>query len=163
MKIFVLSGLALGVFCATASAQGAAQDVPAGYEEFTFKRIGAPNTTAAKRITVQIDPAAQARRLAGVLPPPENPIPRGGAKPPLRRSRSNKRDRGQRSFSHRPASTCRRPIRVDRPEPIDTRAPGPAGSPRTAGFPGAFASGVAWTSSHHFSADLDNRPSDAIR
>ncbi|MEZ5759750.1 MAG: lytic transglycosylase domain-containing protein [Paracoccaceae bacterium] len=83
MKIFVLSGLALGVFCATASAQGAAQDVPAGYEEFTFKRIGAPNTTAAKRITVQIDPAAQARRLAGVLPPPENPIPRGGAAPGL--------------------------------------------------------------------------------
>lgn len=83
MKIFVLSGLALGVFCATASAQGASQDVPAGYEEFTFKQIGAPNTTAAKRITVQIDPAAQARRLAGVLPPPENPIPRGGAAPGL--------------------------------------------------------------------------------
>ena len=57
---------------------------PSGYPEFTFKRISAPSATAAKRITVQIDPEEQARRLAtGPLPPAEHPIPRGGAAPGL--------------------------------------------------------------------------------
>ena len=55
------------------------------YPDFTFKRISAPKSgTAAKRITVQIDPVEQAERLASAqLPPPENPIPKGGADPAL--------------------------------------------------------------------------------
>ena len=69
-----------------------AQDAPNpgasanGYPDFTFKRISAPGHTAsgAKRITIQIDPVEQARRLAaGPLPPPEHPIPRGGVAPGL--------------------------------------------------------------------------------
>ena len=60
------------------------ETTPTGYPEFTFKRIGAPKSTTAKRITVQIDPEEQARRLAaGPLPPAKNPIPRGGAAPGL--------------------------------------------------------------------------------
>jgi membrane-bound lytic murein transglycosylase B len=59
------------------------------YPDFTFKRIAAPGfkgsaSTGAKRITVQIDPAEQARRLAvGALPLPEKPIPKGKADPAL--------------------------------------------------------------------------------
>lgn len=83
MKRIVLSGLAVALSCAGAAAQDAAQGAPSGYEQFTFKRIGAPGTSTRKRITVQIDPAEQSRRLAGVLPPPENPIPRGAAAPGL--------------------------------------------------------------------------------
>ncbi|MCY1127011.1 lytic transglycosylase domain-containing protein [Frigidibacter sp. RF13] len=58
---------------------------PEPYPSFTFKRISAPKAGTTKRITVQIDPAEQAARLAApVLPPPENPIPRGGADPDLK-------------------------------------------------------------------------------
>ncbi|MCX7888760.1 MAG: lytic transglycosylase domain-containing protein [Rhodobacteraceae bacterium] len=58
------------------AAQGApAQEI---YPDFTFRRIGPPKPGAGKRITVQIDPAEQARMLAAVMAPPENPIPRGG-------------------------------------------------------------------------------------
>lgn len=58
---------------------------PQALPEFTFKRISAPAPGTAKRITVQIDPAEQAARLAiAPLPLPENPIPRGGADPALR-------------------------------------------------------------------------------
>ncbi|MCB2111424.1 MAG: lytic transglycosylase domain-containing protein [Defluviimonas sp.] len=58
------------------------------FEPFTFKRISAPVAGAApagaRRITVQIDPDEQARRLAtAALPLPENPIPRGAAAPGL--------------------------------------------------------------------------------
>lgn len=64
--------------------EGSAETAPEPYPEFSFKRIGAPKATGAKRITVQIDPEEQARRLAsGPLPLPENPIPRGGAAPGL--------------------------------------------------------------------------------
>ncbi|MGB3316801.1 MAG: lytic transglycosylase domain-containing protein [Albidovulum sp.] len=60
---------------------------PSDYPEFTFKRIGAPKSTTARRITVQIDPEEQARRLAaGPLPPAKNPIPRGEAAPGLKPS-----------------------------------------------------------------------------
>ncbi|MCB2127967.1 MAG: lytic transglycosylase domain-containing protein [Rhodobacteraceae bacterium] len=63
---------------AIAQEQAPASDYPV----FTFKRISASSPAAGKRITVQIDPAEQARRLAApTLPPPENPIPRGGAAP----------------------------------------------------------------------------------
>jgi Transglycosylase SLT domain len=66
-----------------------AETPPSPYPDFTFKRISAPKassqTAGPKRITVQIDPAEQARRLASsALPPPEHPIPRGGAAPGLR-------------------------------------------------------------------------------
>ncbi|WP_419762667.1 lytic transglycosylase domain-containing protein [Defluviimonas aestuarii] len=70
-----------------AAGMAAAEEPPAGYPDFTFKRIGAPKASAGKRITVQIDPAEQARRLAaGPLPPAEKPIPHGGAAPGLRPS-----------------------------------------------------------------------------
>ncbi|WP_411709781.1 lytic transglycosylase domain-containing protein [Albidovulum salinarum] len=65
-----------------------AETAAAPYPEFTFKRVGAPKSGGSapgtKRITVQIDPAEQALRLASTpLPPPENPIPRGGRAPGL--------------------------------------------------------------------------------
>lgn len=73
------------VALALAAGGVAAENAPSGYPEFTFKRIGAPQSGSAKRITIQIDPEEQARRLAaGPLPPPEKPIPRGGAAPGLR-------------------------------------------------------------------------------
>jgi len=56
----------------------AAQEAPAPYPEFTFKRIGVPQP-GQKRITVQIDPAEQARMLAAVMPRPDIPIPKGAA------------------------------------------------------------------------------------
>lgn len=60
------------------------ETIPEPYPTFTFKRISAPKPGGQKRITVQIDPAEQAARLAlAPLPPPENPIPRGGADPDL--------------------------------------------------------------------------------
>lgn len=51
--------------------------------DFTFKRISVPKSGTQKRITVQIDPAEQAARLAAAPPVPVNPIPRGGADPAL--------------------------------------------------------------------------------
>ncbi|THD81613.1 lytic transglycosylase domain-containing protein, partial [Aliigemmobacter aestuarii] len=48
-----------------AGAHGLAAQTLLGQEDFTFKRVGVPGKGAAgKRITVQIDPAEQARRLA---------------------------------------------------------------------------------------------------
>lgn len=64
-----------------AHAQSEAEPQP--WPEFTFKRISAPQSGTAKRITVQIDPQEQAARLAAALPLPANPIPRGGAAPGL--------------------------------------------------------------------------------
>lgn len=66
-----------------------AETTPGAYPEFTFKRIYAPGFKGAsaagvKRITVQIDPEEQARRLAaGALPLPQRPIPKGAADPAL--------------------------------------------------------------------------------
>ncbi len=66
-----------------------AETTPGVYTEFTFKRISAPGvkgatTAGVKRITVQIDPEEQARRLAaGTLPLPQRPIPKGAADPDL--------------------------------------------------------------------------------
>lgn len=55
-----------------------------GYADFSFKRISATSGLPGKRITVQIDPEEQARRLAApALPPPAVPIPRGGVDPAL--------------------------------------------------------------------------------
>lgn len=85
--------LAGGAFAALLAlpvmAETAPKEKPSSYPDFTFKRISAPSAKplpgAAKRITVQIDPAEQARRLASSpLPPPANPIPRGGAAPGLK-------------------------------------------------------------------------------
>ncbi|WP_284163565.1 lytic transglycosylase domain-containing protein [Frigidibacter sp. SD6-1] len=78
------------MFACAAGQLSYAQSAPAAaapepYPSFTFKRISAPKAGTTKRITVQIDPAEQAARLAApVLPPPENPIPRGGADPDLK-------------------------------------------------------------------------------
>ncbi|MCV2868039.1 lytic transglycosylase domain-containing protein [Defluviimonas sp. WL0002] len=84
MKGKLLSAIAIALLCAVRGAEAEEPaDTSVGYEQFTFKRIGAPTNAARKRITIQIDPDEQARRLAGVLPPPENPIPRGGTAPGL--------------------------------------------------------------------------------
>jgi hypothetical protein len=53
------------------------------YPDFTFKLIAPPKPGQAPGRIVQIDPAEQRRLLAAVMPPPENPIPRGGAAPGL--------------------------------------------------------------------------------
>ncbi len=55
---------------------------PAPAEDFTFRRITVDDAPAGKRITVQIDPEAQAQRLAAPppapAPPPDSgPAPRG--------------------------------------------------------------------------------------
>ncbi|WP_347311078.1 lytic transglycosylase domain-containing protein [Defluviimonas sp. SAOS-178_SWC] len=82
-------GAALLLAANVASAETPAKTAANGYPDFTFKRISAPkgsasvSATGAKRITVQIDPEEQARRLATRLPPPEHPIPRGGVAPGL--------------------------------------------------------------------------------
>ncbi len=74
---------------AAMSSVALAETTPEPYPDFTFKRISAPGagktaTGGPKRITVQIDPEEQARRLAaGALPLPENPIPKGKADPAL--------------------------------------------------------------------------------
>ena len=83
--------LRLAASCVMAALVGigaaAEETAPKPYADFTFKRISAPKPSGAKRITVQIDPEEQARRLATPqLPPPENPIPKGSAAPGLRPS-----------------------------------------------------------------------------
>lgn len=91
----VRSGVICGAFLACAATFALAQSpvsAPAeAYPDFTFKRIGAPTglggSSGAKRITVQIDPAEQARRLAARPPIPEHPIPRGGVAPGLKAER----------------------------------------------------------------------------
>ncbi len=76
--------LVAGIAAAEAPAGASAGTGANGYPDFTFKRISAPSATAAKRITVQIDPEEQAKRLvSGPLPPAEHPIPRGGTAPGL--------------------------------------------------------------------------------
>ncbi len=82
IAVTVAAAFVAGVACAQA-------ETPANsYPDFTFKRISAPGfgnrPTGVKRITVQIDPEEQARRLAaGALPLPDRPIPKGGADPSL--------------------------------------------------------------------------------
>lgn len=61
---------------APAPAQTPPQSAPqstGGYEDFTFRRIAPDATRSGPRITVQIDPAEQARRLAAAprVPPPQ--------------------------------------------------------------------------------------------
>ncbi len=77
---FAFAAALTGLIAATAATAEADKGV---YPDFTFKRISAPKPDVGKRITVQIDPAEQARMLAAVMPAPENPIPRGGAAPGL--------------------------------------------------------------------------------
>lgn len=62
----ILLGLGIGVTLA-GGVPASAGDVPA-YPDFTFRRIGVPKPGAGPRITVQIDPVEQARRLAAPLP-----------------------------------------------------------------------------------------------
>ena len=85
-----MRNLGLAILLAAISAGGlgyaqTAETKPATepYPDFTFKRIGASTATGQKRITVQIDPEEQRKRLASALPPPEHPIPRGGVAPGL--------------------------------------------------------------------------------
>lgn len=47
---------------------------PPPFEDFTFRKIGVPQTSD-RRITIQIDPEEQARRLAPPAPPIEEEIP----------------------------------------------------------------------------------------
>ena len=75
---------------AAASSEASPDASPGVYADFTFRRIPAPRPGAGKRITVQIDPEEQRRRLASSLPPPEHPIPRGGAAPGLKPEASGK-------------------------------------------------------------------------
>ncbi len=67
-------GLVLAVFCHVAPVPATAQ-VLLGQEDFTFKRVGVPKPNTRKRITVQIDPAEQARRLAVIKKPKPKPEP----------------------------------------------------------------------------------------
>lgn len=82
---FCAAGLAVAAAVPALCGPAAAQDKPAAqpYPDFTFKRIGPPQPGQSRRITVQIDPEEQARMLAAVMPPPEEPIPNGAAAPGL--------------------------------------------------------------------------------
>jgi hypothetical protein len=53
------------------------------YPDFTFKILTPPKAGQGPGKIVQIDPAEQRTLLAAVMPPPANPIPRGGAAPGL--------------------------------------------------------------------------------
>lgn len=64
----------IAVCAALAAVPALAEDGPQPYPDFTFKRVGLPKPGQAKRLTIQIDPAEQARMLASVMPPPEHPI-----------------------------------------------------------------------------------------
>ena len=55
---------------ARAEAEAEASPPPA-FEDFTYRRIAVPDRSGGPRITVQIDPAEQARRLAAVPPLPQ--------------------------------------------------------------------------------------------
>jgi len=57
--VTILTGAILPFHWHPAGAQ-----TPPAFEDFTFRRIKAPGSGAGKRITVQIDPEEQARRLA---------------------------------------------------------------------------------------------------
>ncbi|MEM6824245.1 MAG: lytic transglycosylase domain-containing protein [Pseudomonadota bacterium] len=46
---------------------------PPPFEDFTFRKIAPPSTGGGRRITIQIDPDEQARRLAPPPKPPEAP------------------------------------------------------------------------------------------
>lgn len=59
----------LAVSAALLGVQAAAEDGPQPYPDFTFKRVGVP-MPGARRLTIQIDPAEQARLLAAVMAPP---------------------------------------------------------------------------------------------
>jgi len=61
------------VWALVAPLEAFAQTAP-GFEDFTFRKVKPPAAQSGPRITVQIDPAEQARRLA-ILPRPE-PLPR---------------------------------------------------------------------------------------
>lgn len=76
-------GLITVLCTALVAVPAGAEEGPQPYPDFTFKRIGVSKPSGGKRITVQIDPEEQARMLAAVMPPPENPIPRGGVAPGL--------------------------------------------------------------------------------
>ncbi|MDZ4135119.1 MAG: lytic transglycosylase domain-containing protein, partial [Paracoccaceae bacterium] len=65
------AGIIIAGLLAVAPAAVLGQNVPA-QQDFTFRKIAAPQKGAVPRITVQIDPAEQARRLA-VLPKPAAP------------------------------------------------------------------------------------------
>lgn len=73
------AALAVTVFLSCpsgAQAQGAGPGVlPPGAEDFTFRRVRPPGQGTGPRITVQIDPAEQARRLAVVPRPAPLPAP----------------------------------------------------------------------------------------
>ncbi|WP_092888200.1 lytic transglycosylase domain-containing protein [Roseicitreum antarcticum] len=57
---------------ATIAASPAPSQTPPGHEDFTFRRIAPGTSSGGPRITVQIDPAEQARRLAAA---PRVPAP----------------------------------------------------------------------------------------
>jgi len=63
------------VFSALLSGAAWAFGMPAGADDFTFRRIAVAPPGTGPRITVQIDPEEQARRLAPVAPRPVVPAP----------------------------------------------------------------------------------------
>lgn len=72
---------AAGLLILGISTSGAIAQTPPGYEDFTFRRITPEAGRTGPRITVQIDPAEQARRLA-VAPRIPTPSPHGAPTPP---------------------------------------------------------------------------------
>lgn len=71
----------LALTLVVSSAVTALAQVPPAQDTFTFKRIKVPQPGVGKRITVQIDPAEQARRLAAL--PKIDPRPQRSSDAPL--------------------------------------------------------------------------------
>jgi Transglycosylase SLT domain len=63
-----ITGTVLAILCVSAPFTAAAED------EFTFKRVKVGDSLPGKRITVQIDPEEQARRLAALPKVDPNPV-----------------------------------------------------------------------------------------
>jgi hypothetical protein len=66
---------AIVAFAMLGVVSASAEELPEAYPTFTFKRIKAPKSDGAKRITVQIDPAEQAARLAATVAVLDHPVP----------------------------------------------------------------------------------------
>lgn len=70
----IRAGVIVAGLCLAGPGAGWAQDmVKPGPEDFSFRRVKVPQAGAGRRITVQIDPVEQARRLA-VAPKPETAL-----------------------------------------------------------------------------------------
>lgn len=136
----VIQGLVIAGAILSGASPGAAQTVE-GFENFTFRRVKPPMGTAGKRITVQIDPAEQARRLAaapkvdrdkeqesvGDQPPPVADAPAGPVAPAAPGG-----SRASYAWFWDVVPTARKDVQGRLPQALAALAQGPGGAQVTA-------------------------------